>query len=57
MNESYKRIMIIFFKCKRCGRILKDCDSQKLGYGPVCLKKIQEDNQVQSDLFDFEVVS
>lgn len=46
---------IHFFKCKRCGRTLKDPSSQERGYGPVCLEKVQEDTTKQTDLFDFEV--
>ncbi len=47
--------MPIFLKCKRCGRVLKDKNSQSLGYGPICFLKVQEDEQIQMDLFDFEV--
>lgn len=46
--------MSTFLKCKRCGRTLKDVDSQRIGYGPICLKKLQEDKYMQMDLFDFE---
>lgn len=46
--------MSTFLKCKRCGRVLKDPNSQIIGYGPICLKKLQEDKHVQMDLFDFE---
>ena len=42
-------------KCKRCGRDLKNPDSQLIGYGPICLKKLQDDESIQCDLFDFEV--
>ena len=47
--------MTKYLRCKRCGRSLKDPDSQIVGYGPICLKKLQEDEYVQMDLFSFEV--
>ena len=34
---------ISFSRCKRCGRLLKDPESQRLGYGRVCLEKIKKD--------------
>lgn len=46
--------MPTFLKCKRCGRVLKDPDSQRVGYGPTCFLKVREDEQIQTDLFDFE---
>jgi hypothetical protein len=45
---------IYYFKCKRCGRALKDPKSQIVGYGPICATKVSEDITVQKDLFDFE---
>lgn len=45
---------IHYFKCKRCGRALKDPKSQLVGYGPICAAKVSEDVIVQTDLFDFE---
>lgn len=27
-------------KCEKCGRVLKNSDSKKMGYGPVCYKKM-----------------
>lgn len=47
--------MVIFLKCKRCGRRLQDPNSQALGFGPTCYKKVQEDDHVQTDLFQYEV--
>lgn len=47
--------MVIFLKCKRCGRSLHDPNSQALGYGPTCYKKVQEEDHIQTDLFEFEV--
>jgi len=46
--------MPTFYKCKRCGRNLKDPDSQERGYGLICFLKVQEDEHEQMDLFDFE---
>ena len=48
--------MPTFLKCKRCGRLLKDPNSQALGYGPTCLKKVRNDELVQTDLFAFEIL-
>jgi Family of unknown function (DUF6011) len=31
--------------CGRCGRKLKTLKSQKEGYGPVCLKKVLEEQE------------
>ena len=44
-----------FLKCKRCGRTLSTPESRAIGYGPVCLKKVQDDENIQCDLFNFEV--
>lgn len=46
--------MPTFLKCKRCGHVLKDPNSQMLGYGPICLEKIKKERIVQVDLFCFE---
>ena len=32
-------------KCKLCGRPLKGKQSQKLGYGPTCFKKMKPKNK------------
>ena len=45
---------IKFLKCKRCGRVLNDPNSQFLGYGPTCYKKLRQDSNIQLDLFSFE---
>ena len=31
----------IYTHCLRCGRKLKTNEAKKIGYGPVCYKKIQ----------------
>lgn len=31
---------MVFTKCKRCGKTLKDSVSQKIGYGKTCYKKM-----------------
>ncbi len=46
-------IMTHYLRCKRCGRSLTDPNSQLLGYGPYCFKKLQEDSGIQVDLFAF----
>ncbi len=45
--------MILFSKCKRCGRTLKDPVSQERGYGPICAEKVYQDESVQTDLLSF----
>jgi hypothetical protein len=45
--------MTNFLKCKRCGHPLRDPESQLKGYGPICFKKVQDDEYVQLDLSDF----
>ena len=30
----------LYTHCLRCGRKLKNEEAQKLGYGPICIKKI-----------------
>lgn len=42
-----------FLKCKRCGRNLKDPDSQERGYGPICFLLIVETKNTKRNLFDF----
>ena len=44
-----------FLKCKRCGRRLSSPESQMVGYGPISFRKVQEEESIQCDLFDFEV--
>lgn len=39
--------------CKKCHRELKDIQSKKLGFGPVCYKKYMNRKKVY--LFDMEV--
>jgi hypothetical protein len=40
--------------CKRCGRPLKTDTSRELGYGPVCMQKVEaEIEQAQTGLEDF----
>ena len=34
---------IEYNRCRRCGRVLKDPESRQVGYGKVCLEKIQRD--------------
>ena len=36
---------VLFKYCIRCGRMLKNPDAQKRGYGEICWKKQQHDNQ------------
>ena len=43
-----------FLKCKRCGRALNDPNSQLVGYGPTCFKKLRQDSNIQLDLFSYE---
>lgn len=41
-NYQFKKIE----RCKRCGRKLKNNESQLLGYGPGCYKKyVKEENK------------
>lgn len=37
--------------CKRCNRELKSIESKEIGFGPVCLKKVQA-MQKQQRLFE-----
>jgi hypothetical protein len=32
--------MIVVHRCGHCNRTLRDPDSMKIGYGPVCYKKL-----------------
>lgn len=42
----------LYTHCLRCGRRLKNEQAKQLGYGAVCIKKIQVDKRVP--LFDFK---
>lgn len=37
-------------ECGRCGRPLKDSKSRVRGYGPVCFKKVQGENEDQETM-------
>ena len=45
--EEYKKVL-----CRKCHRELKDEQSRKLGFGPICYKKYM--NKRKSYLFDME---
>lgn len=38
--------------CKRCNRALKDSASVKRGYGPVCWKKVQLEDEEQRKIYE-----
>lgn len=38
--------------CRRCHRLLKDAASIKRGYGPVCWKKVQLENEQQKKIYE-----
>jgi len=38
--------------CKRCNRALKDPASVKRDYGPVCWKKVQQENEEQRKIYE-----
>lgn len=33
-------------RCKRCNRQIKTVESKKVGYGPTCLKKVQDNSKI-----------
>lgn len=37
--------------CLRCGRKLKKEEAKKLGYGPTCWKKLEEERNKKHKLF------
>lgn len=39
MKKNIKKEKVLG-RCKRCGRILKNSEAVKLGYGLVCFKKL-----------------
>lgn len=43
LNKTYTNMKVNVLRyCSRCGRLLKDAESIKRGYGPECVKKVQE---------------
>lgn len=46
--EKYNKVL-----CRKCHRVLKDEQSKKLGFGPICYKKYLNRKKVY--LFDMEV--
>lgn len=45
----------IYYKCLRCNRRLKSDKAKKLGYGPSCLRKAQQEALILNpNLFSLE---
>jgi Family of unknown function (DUF6011) len=48
----FNKVPWIFETCGRCGRPLKTEKSRELGYGPVCIRKIEAERERQQTTID-----